>query len=302
MSAAPQPSIAPSDLSADVFVALREVFFDPAGVAAEYELPDKEYVQGDPFDTYVTSKLQEKLPAGVECQGSTKPLTSPDIVVARPLSCDGAQRTLLRSDLARIVGVEVKKFGADDKGVRDSVDFNSTPPCGTIRVYDKKGISLEIPGFYLFVTQEKLGNHRYRLVRMVMMDGNVLNSDFRFYMSIAGPRTKAIGVGSYKDGIDRQRPMVVFPNPLTVEAFYKKPTLVTRNRELAGYSSLSPVGVLERTVSETEKMEFSCYRIGSDIIPEDEVFKLTDPFSRPNSTEATRGRGKFFADVRPLDT
>ena len=46
-----------------------------------------------------------------------------------------------------------------------------------------------------------------------VVDGNILNDDFNLYLSITGERTKRIGLGTFSDGVDRARPMLIFANP-----------------------------------------------------------------------------------------
>ncbi|HSH81898.1 MAG TPA: hypothetical protein VLA19_25510 [Herpetosiphonaceae bacterium] len=94
------------------------------------------------------------------------------------------------------------------------MDYNTTPPCGTLRVYDANNTALDIPGFYLFVCQEDVQDGKKQLTALVLCDGNALNADFDFYLSVTGTRTKGIGLGTYDDGFNRNRPMLVFPNLL----------------------------------------------------------------------------------------
>ena len=117
-----------------------------------------------------------------------------------------------------MMGIEVKKLerGQDGKIARASgLDYNSTPPCGAIRVYDASGQPLDMRGFYLFVCLERgkrVGTNW--LSALALCDGNALNADFDYYLAVAGERSKEIGVGTYGDGANRNRPMVIFANPL----------------------------------------------------------------------------------------
>ena len=51
--------------------------------------------------------------------------------------------------------------------------------------------------------------------------------------SLAGERTKEIGLGTYGDGANRNRPMVIFANPLGSDVLDRKITLVHERRDLA---------------------------------------------------------------------
>ncbi len=126
------------DLSAAVFGALHKRFFGQGGEPIEYHLRAKNNGQDDPFDEYVRESLSGDLGPDIRTV-SRGPVTSPDMVIWRPsvmgaFTGDGAS-----SDLVRIFGMEVKKLERGLKGrvARGSgMDYNSTPPCGTIRAYD----------------------------------------------------------------------------------------------------------------------------------------------------------------------
>src|SRR5215210_3325340 len=129
------------DLTAEAFLLLRDAFFDVATMPTPYELRDKRNTQDDPFDEYVHKLLDEGLP-GVKVEKATGPLITPDLVLMRLDLCEGAPREVLKSDLNRIAGVEVKKLERTASGgiARASgMDYNTTPPCGTVRVYDGDG-------------------------------------------------------------------------------------------------------------------------------------------------------------------
>ncbi|UWZ85266.1 hypothetical protein [Occallatibacter riparius] len=313
-----------TDLTALTFRALRDTFFDKNGKAVSYALADKKYVQGDPFDEFVREEVRKRVPKCVEVSksvdknGKLKPLTSPDLLVFAPSLCDGVSRASLCNDLSRIVGLEVKKFEVEDhetkKRIRkpprgSGMDFNSTPPCGTITVYDLTEHPFQVRGFYLFVTQSQIGENQYKIINLLLCDGNLLNEDFEFYSSIVGTRSKKIGLGTYGDGLDRVRPMLVFPNPLRVAELITKPTLVTTASGLEA-GGLSFVGRLHRTVVRAPAAEasstqvnsriFNCYRTKEDTGSEP-PFTLADPFNRAKSSEKTAPRGRFKVNVRLAD-
>lgn len=75
-------------------------------------------VQDDPFDNWITQKLEKALPFLEVVQAGK--LTSPDIVIRDPNS-------------GEMLGLEVKKLiqkanGADPRGL--TLDYNSSVPCG----------------------------------------------------------------------------------------------------------------------------------------------------------------------------
>jgi hypothetical protein len=79
-------------------------------MAQTYRLRDKRNTQDDPLDEYIHILLTERLPTDTRCVKAPDPLITPDIVIMRPQACNRASRTVLAIDLARIVGLEVKKL------------------------------------------------------------------------------------------------------------------------------------------------------------------------------------------------
>jgi hypothetical protein len=101
------------------------------------------------------------------------------MVVFRPTACEQVGRRSLRSDLSRIVGIEVKKLERAPSGQiapSTGMDYNTTPPCGTVRVYDSARKALDIPGFYLFACQEEAPQSQRQLTALVLCDGDALNA------------------------------------------------------------------------------------------------------------------------------
>jgi hypothetical protein len=92
------------------------------------------------------------------------------------------------------------------------LDYNTTPPCGIVRVYDSIGNTLDIRSFYLFVCLEADKNNLSKVIlsALALVNGNLLNTDFKLYLSIIGKREKRIKLGSYANGADRARPMFIF--------------------------------------------------------------------------------------------
>ena len=128
-----------TDLSVESFLVLRTAFFDRAGRPRPYALRDKLNTQDDPFDERVHQLLTEGLPPGCEAIPAPGPLITPDMVVMRPESCYGRKRLTLIDDLPSIMALEVKKLERTTSGAvarSSGLDYNTTPPCGTVRIYD----------------------------------------------------------------------------------------------------------------------------------------------------------------------
>jgi len=85
--------------------------------------------------------------------------------------------------------------------------------------------SVDVRGFYLFVCTENAPDNIRELVltAMCLVDGNVINEDFDLYLSITGEREKELGLGSYGDGANRNRPMLIFSNPLGIRELDRHP-------------------------------------------------------------------------------
>ena len=311
-----------SDLSVEVFLALREHFFDADAVPKPYPLRDKRNTQDDPLDEYICLALQAALPQGVRVEASG-PLVTPDFVVYRPSICTRSSRADLRASPERILAVEVKKVerGASGAVARASgLDYNTTPPCGTVRVYDLDDEDFDIRGWYLFVCQEPVEDapRTYRLTALVLCDGDLLNEDFDYYTSIVGRRSKEIGLGTYGDGANRIRPMLIFSNPLGATFLDHQSTLIHARADLEGeHSALRRIGVIARSVadetdsgtvtsrpsmkqtSSIESRMFHCYRDRLDVATGIETFHERDPFPVPRRSKRTAARGRFVIGFRP---
>lgn len=315
-----------SDLSVEVFLALRDHFFNARGAPKSYPLRDKRNTQDDPLDEHICQILESALPSDVRVEASG-PLVTPDLVVYRPKDCNRASRIDLRASPKRIIALEVKKLerGASGRVARASgLDYNTTPPCGTVRVYDIDGNSLDIKGCYLFLCQEPAPDipQTYHLTSLVLCDGDLLNEDFDYYISIVGRRIKEIGLGTYGDGANRVRPMLIFSNPLGARFLDHQSTLIHARFDLeVEYAALRRVGAVERSIpgdcgSDTatsreetehdssgdeclETRTFHCYRDRRDVTPHDGPFHERDPFPTPRRSKETASRGRFVTDIRP---
>lgn len=154
-------------------------------------------------------------------------LTTPDLVLMRPELCQDVSQEMLRFAPERIIGIEVKKLGVTDSGKiarATGLDYNSTPPSSTVRVYDKNRKPLDIRGFYLFLSEEldktSKEQKQTQITSIVLCDGALLNDDFQLYLDITKPRPMERNKGSYGEGGIRWRPMIVFPNPLSFDALF----------------------------------------------------------------------------------
>src|SRR5438128_1715060 len=127
-----------SDLTAEIFLALRGAFFGDNLAVEPFELRHKRNTQDDPLDEYIHSLLSSRLGQEISSLKAPGPLITPDLVVMRPAMCEAISRLALAVDLTRIVGIEVKKLERTPGGAiarAGGLDYNTTPPCGTIRVY-----------------------------------------------------------------------------------------------------------------------------------------------------------------------
>ena len=279
-----------TDIPTRAFLALRRRFFDKRGEPLPFSLRNKGRTQDDPLDEYLANEVFAGL-AGIACRPAPGPLITPDMVLHGP--------NVNRPDnLRQIVGIEVKKLERTERGgvARPSgLDFNTTPPCGRILVYDVDGLPVEIRGFYLFMCVELIskGVGRSIVSALALVDGNLLNEDFDLYLSIVGERTKRIGLGTYGDGADRTRPMLIFGNPLGIPELDRAATLVHSNHDLVDSSSgLSLTHLLRRSVVDGSHREFYCYRDVRDYLG-GPITTLIDPFQTPARDTRTRPRGRF---------
>lgn len=289
-----------ADLPVEIFAQLRRRFFDGAGRPAPFPLRDKQNTQDDPFDEFLASEVLGDLP-GIRCERASGPLVAPDMVCYRPNGIDGATPADLVSDVNRIIALEVKKLERTPGGkvARGSgLDYNTTPPCGRVRVHDASNTTVDVRGFHLFVCLEG-SSGRSVVTGLALVDGNALNDDFDLYLGITGERTKRIGLGTYRDGVDRTRPMLIFANPLGVPAFDRSPVMVHPDADLSGTTpAIRLFHRLRRSVPEGHARDFFCYRWRSDVPADWIVTDLVDPFPTPLREERTRPRGRFRLSFR----
>jgi hypothetical protein len=294
-----------ADLTVEAFTVLREHFFDQNRAPKPFPLREKRNTQDNPLDEYICGVLRNYLQDS-ECVPAPGPLINPDLVLLRPERCNSVSRAALRDDLTRIVGIEVKKLERTRSGSvarRSGLDYNTTPPCGTIRVYDANDNPLDICGFYLFVCQEQEqgAENTYKFSALALCDGNVLNEDFDLYLSAVGQREKEIGLGTYGNGADRRRPMFIFANPLGIPELDNAVTLIHPDATLAeSEAGLQMAYRLIRTAQDGERV-FYCSRLAADVETGHPITDLKNPFPTPLSrSTATQSRGKFRLPIEPL--
>lgn len=290
------------DLATETFLALRSLFFDVNGISIPYFLRPKENVQDDPFDELVVERLSRRFATrGVDLGvlKSPGPLISPDLLIFRPSLTTALEYVSSPSDATTLLAVEVKKLERTPSGKvarASGMDYNTTPPCGTVRVYDPHGRAVDVRSAYLFVCQEPAeADRHFVLSALTLCDGNALNDDFELYMSIVGRRNKEIGLGTYGDGVNRVRPMLIFSNPLGCTLFDQCAMLIHEKGDLTGdCSTLQMAGAFTRSPADTnaEERTFYCYRDCRDAT-DAEPFFLNDPFPTPVRSTVTQGRGRF---------
>lgn len=286
-----------ADLVVESFLLLRERLFDANGAPSAFVLRDKHNTQDDPFDEFLATRVLDRLPAAT-CIKASGALTTPDMALLREQKCGGAGAEALKNDLDLVVAIEVKKLErtANGKIARATgLDFNTTPPCGHVLVYDLTGKPVVIRGFYLFVCVEAETMTAMRVVTaLVLVDGDVLNEDFALYESVVGERTKRIGLGTYGDGADRVRPMLIFGNPLSIDELVARPTLIHPSADLESVEPrLRLVHELVRSRSAGGEARFYCYCLTDDVPEEHVATVLHDPFPVPKRGTKTQARGRF---------
>lgn len=198
------------DAAAHLYVRLcEEVFVDEAGKPVKnptITLDEKRTTQDDPFDHWLANTIKRLNLSGLQVFTSG-PLTHPDIVLQTSMVPESP-----------FVGLEVKKLNADEKG-RDprgmTIDFNSTAPCGTFRVYRPDDTPLDIPGYYIFVLLDhRIQNRSRNILTFILSGGDLLNDDFDLYLTSKTLNESTYDHGPYGEGSVRGRMMYVYPNPL----------------------------------------------------------------------------------------
>ena len=284
------------DLPACTFLILRDHFFDSDGKPKPFKLRDKLHTQDDPLDEYLHNLLASK--PDYECIKAS-PLVSPDLVLyhKQSLSDDNLKEGAFE-DLTKILALEVKKLNRTSSGSvarRSGLDYNTTPPCGKVRVYTQGGKSLDIRAFYLFICQEREPEKRgsYKLTALTLCDGNAINMDFDLYLSAVETREKEIELGTYRDGLNRNRPMFVFSNPLGLSEMDHNATLIHPAEDLdEKCNQLGKVFRLIRSAKEGVNI-FWCYRSVVDIPLKHTIEEIRDFPTPSQRRKETQSRGRF---------
>lgn len=283
------------NIPAKVFSVLRELFFDGNGIPRKFHLREKRNTQDDPFDEMIAYELKSTLnPIGLMCEKAPGPLISPDIAIYN-------SKINLESDQAisnpeQLIGIEVKKLERSTNGAiarASGLDYNSTPPCGSIRLYSPSGKAITAKGYYLFACLERTDD-LYSVTAMCLCDGSVLNDDYDLYNEITGSREKGINLGTYGDGANRNRPMLIFANPLGAG-------FLDRNISLISGIDLSNIGgniSLAWRIHRKDTMRndhlFFAYLDKRDVPFGHGVIDVYDPFPVPQHRSVeTQGRGRF---------
>ena len=127
---------------------------------------------------------------------------------------------------------------------------------------------------------------------------HLLNEDFDYYLSIVGERTKKVGLGTFGDGADRCRPMLIFANPLGCPELERSPVLVHRSEAITSVmGKLVHIGTIKRTCKGGGIRMFYCYGCPGDYDAGNKAFDLVDPLPMPKRKRKTQPRGKFRLSI-----
>lgn len=285
-----------TNLALKTFMVLREHFYDDDANPKRFQLREKRNTQDDPFDEYICDVLRDGLKSqNAHCQKSSGPLISPDMAIYKDGVDLSNPNTENNSD--EVIGIEVKKLerGKNGKIARATgLDYNSTPPCGKIRVYTEDDKPIIIKGFYLFACLETEKNGANYVSAMTLCDGSILNDDFDLYMQITGEREKGINLGTYGDGANRNRPMLIFSNPLGAPIMDKKVTLISELDLLGQVGNIGLTWKFQRKGNDGKNHIFFVYKDKKDIPDDHQVEVVNEPFPTPEKrVTETQGRGHF---------
>ena len=284
------------NLAAKTFMVLRDLFFDDQGHPILFELREKRNTQDDPFDEYIAAALNDRLQVvGACCQRSSGPLIRPDMAVYKiGMEVHGAD---ISNNPDAIIGVEVKKLERRSGGAiarSTGMDYNSTPPCGKVRIYTADDTPLTIKGYYLFACLEENRRGQFYVSAMCLCDGSILNDDFELYTQITGSREKGIGIGTYGDGANRNRPMLIFSNPLGSTLLDHRITLISGVDLGHDIDNMKLAWRFIRKDTESRNHVFYIYTDKRDLPESHLVSDVFEPFPTPrNRVSETQGRGKF---------
>jgi len=122
--------------------------------------------------------------------------------------------------------------------------------------------------------------------------------DFSLYLSAVEKREKEIELGTYQDGLNRNRPMFVFSNPLGLSEMDNNATLIHATEDLEKKcDQLGKVFRLNRSVGKSYQI-FWCYRFVTDISSDHAINEISE-FPTPSQREKeTQSRGRFRLPIR----
>ena len=264
-----------SSIVPKVFYTLCRHFFDEDGTKTNFKLESKSISVSDPFVEYLDKNVLVNLE---KIEYTVAPLhISPDLAFYE-----------LSNKIDSIFGIEVKT----SKTKSGDINFNSTPPCGKIVIEVDESEKI-IPSYYLFVQLSPIENEEntFEIGTMMLIDGDFINSDFDLYLEAIGVREKRIDLGSYGDGMDRQRPMFVFPNPLGIAGIRsERSTLISKERfnSIDFDDEVGMVATLDR-----DGKKFFAYQA---------VRKLSGPFVSVTRSTSTKIRNKLKIKTKKEDT
>ena len=288
------------NLAIESFNVLHSLFLDSNGIPIKFSLRDKSNTQDDPFDEYIASSINDKLQSkGIKCQKSSGPLISPDMAVFK-VDLD-ISNPAIENNVNELIGIEVKKLERSKNGKiarPTGMDYNSTPPCGKIKIFTQDNQPIVIKGYYLFACLEndKIGNGYVNT--LCLCDGSIINDDFSLYSQITGSREKGINIGTYGDGANRNRPMLIFANPLGADILDKKFTLISGIDLGETYGNMRMVWRFIRTDIKSKEHTFYVYMDSSDVDVEKPITEIKEPFPIPQKrVKETQGRGKFRLEL-----
>jgi hypothetical protein len=248
----------------NVFYSICSHFFTEDGSKKRFKLPAKSSVVSDPFVEYLHDNV----------------FVDVFHVVAPPHVCPDLAffHFGVNDSVHGLFGLEVKT----SKSKSGDINFNSTPPCGQV-VVEVSGEDRTIPCYYLFAQLILVDKEFYEIGSMMMVDGDFINADFDLYLEATGIREKKIDLGSYGDGMDRQRPMFVFPNPLGIKGVRsERTTLITKYNDLVPgrEDEITKVAHLRRQ----DGAQFYAYQA---------VRHLNGPFTKVTRRVETKERSKL---------
>jgi len=265
-----------SDLLPHVFYRICKHFFSEDGKKLKFSLIPKSTVVSDPFVEYLGENVLNDIKgkSGKEIKHIiAPPHLSPDLALYKEKKTKGKVQP------HGLFGIEVKT----SKSKSGDINFNSTPPCGKV-VVDVNGEEKIIPCYYLFVqlTPVNDGENIFEIGTMMLIDGDFINSDFELYLQATGVREKRIDLGSYGDGMDRQRPMFVFPNPLGIAGIRTERSTLISKKRFNSIDCNDEIGLVATLIRDGQ--QFYAYNA---------VRKLSGPFVNVTRSTATKSRNKL---------